>query len=458
MKKLAKILLPLLMAAPLASGALKAGAAAVDITPPEGIPLAGYYVERGADGTLDPLFAHALVLENEGTRVALVTLDLISTTRTIVEEARNEIQTATGIPGPHVMISATHAHTGPVLAAGNLRDGSIVQGKELVQEFSAKLPGRIAQSVVHAAAKLVEARLFAGMGRETQLSFNRRFYMKDGTVAWNPGKNNPAIMRPAGPIDADVGVLLINNAAATSLAAYVNFAMHPDTTGGNKFSADYPGALARQLAGYRGPELVTLFANGCSGNLNHVDVTWADPQKGPREAHRIGTILAASVMQTCKKLRPVPDGPLRVRSEMVALDLPVIDESEVAAAREVVARKGTSQPPAFVEQVRAYRALDVAARNGKPHQVEVQIIALGPDLAWVGLPGEIFVELGLAIKEGSRFEHTMIAELANGSIGYIPNHKAYAEGAYEVISARCADGSGERLVDTAVRLLRELQR
>jgi hypothetical protein len=81
---------------------------------------------------------------------------------------------------------------------------------------------------------------------------------------------------------------------------------------------------------------------------------------------------------------------------------------------------------------------------------------MGSDLAWVSLPGEIFVGLGLSIKAASPFRQTLIAELANGSIGYIPNRSAYAEGNYEVVSARCAEGSGEMLVTAALRMLKEL--
>ena len=85
------------------------------------------------------------------------------------------------------------------------------------------------------------------------------------------------------------------------------------------------------------------------------------------------------------------------------------------------------------------------------------VSALGNDVAFVSLPGEIFVELGLEIKKRSPFAHTHLIELANGAIGYIPNRPAYAEGAYEVVSARCAAGGGELLVETAVGLLRELK-
>jgi hypothetical protein len=112
--------------------------------------------------------------------------------------------------------------------------------------------------------------------------------------------------------------------------------------------------------------------------------------------------------------------------------------------------------PKFLDQVQAFRVLDVAARQGKPWEVEVQVIAVG-DVAWVSLPGEIFTELGLAIKKASPFGHTLIAELADGSIGYIPNKPAYPQGNYEVVSARGAAGSGEQLVEVAKRLLKDVR-
>jgi hypothetical protein len=122
-----------------------------------------------------------------------------------------------------------------------------------------------------------------------------------------------------------------------------------------------------------------------------------------------------------------------------------------------VAVKFGKDQPSFMQKVQAFKVLDVAAREGKPLDAEVQVIALGDDLAWVGLPGEVFVELGLAIKQASPFKHTVIVELANGSIGYTPTRRAYDEGNYEPVSARCAAGSGEQLVEAAVRLLKEVK-
>ncbi len=278
--------------------------------------------------------------------------------------------------------------------------------------------------------------------------------MKDGSVGWNPGKLNPNIIRPVSPIDPEVGVVYFETADKKPLLTYVNYAMHADTTGGTKISADFPGALARCLAGYKGPDMMTIFANGACGNLNHVNVHWRGPQTSPAEACRLGTILAGSVLKAYMDLRPVGDTTLRVRSEVLRLPLAKVTPQDVQEAKAIVAKGDKAK---FMEQVKAYKVLDVDKRAGAPLEVEVQVIRLGDSLAWVSLPGEIFVELGLSIKAASPFAQTHIAELANGSIGYIPNRSAYAEGNYEVVSARCAEGSGELLVRAAVRMLEDLK-
>jgi neutral ceramidase len=123
-----------------------------------------------------------------------------------------------------------------------------------------------------------------------------------------------------------------------------------------------------------------------------------------------------------------------------------------------VQKRVSDRKTTFMEKVQAYKVLDVAGREGKPLEAEVQVICLGDQVAWVSLPGEVFVELGLSIKKASPFPYTMIAELANGSVGYIPNKPAYLEGNYEVVSARCAEGSGEMLVSAAIKMLEELRR
>jgi hypothetical protein len=444
----------LLFASPAVAADLKVGAASVAITPPEGTPLAGYYSQRGSKTVLDDIHAKAIVLEVGDTKAALVVCDLISLPRHVVTEARRQVEAATGIPGAHVMISATHTHTGPVIARESALDELVGATSDLGRRYTENLPGLIAKSVAAAQKKLAPARASAALGKEDGISFNRRFHMKDGSVSWNPAKRHPDIVRPAGPIDPDVGVVYFDTPKNAPVAAYVNFALHPDTVGGEGVSADYPGVLSKLLAEYRGPDMLTMFANGCCGNINHRNIAWLDSQKGPREAHRIGTLLAAAVLRTTPDLKPVSTDVLRVKSELVKLPLAPVAEAEVAAARDVVNR--VKEPKTtFLEKVKAFQVLDVKARDGKPFEVEVQVITLGDQLAWVSLPGEIFVELGLAIKKASPYRRTLIAELANGSIGYIPDKPAYPQGNYEVVSARCAEGSGEMLVEAALRLLRK---
>jgi len=358
------------------------------------------------------------------------------------------------------MIGATHAHTGPQLAGRSRDTHDPDRQQDLAVAYTGSLRVRIAETVRLAHERLEPAQLKVGRGQCAGLTFNRRYFMRDGRVGWNPGKLNPDMVLPAGPSDPELGVLYIEEPGARgpaqSIATYINFAMHTDTTGGSKISADWPGALARVLAGYHGAHHRTLTGLGACGNLNHLDFDWAWPQTSASEQHRIGTVLGAAVFQTYKELRPVTGTALRAATDIVALDPPAITPDEIEAARRILETTRDDRGANFMRLVRAHRALDVAAREGKPHQVEVQVLSLGTDVAWVSLPGEIFVELGLAIKQRSPFPYTFVVSLANDNIGYIPDRRSYAEGNYEPESARCAAGSGEKLVESAVRLLTQL--
>jgi neutral ceramidase len=439
----------------------RVGTSSVKITPDPETPMAGYYSPRAAKGVHDDLFAKAIVIESNGQKAALVALDLISTTRDMVEDARRLVERETGIPSGSIMISATHAHTGPVLAGRGARDDALGGNSDLSRKYRDALPGNIARAVSEANQALRPAKVRVGHGHEESIAFNRRFHMLDGTVGWNPGKLNPRIVKPAGAIDPDVPVVDFTTADGTPIATYVNYAVHLDNVGGLLFSADMPATLSKSLAEFRGAGALTMFTAGCCGDINHIDVKWAEPQHGFENAARMGVILAGEVLRTWPKLSAVDAGSIRARRETVMLAPPELKPGDVEKAREIAGRHQAnlkSGAPTFLETVWAYKVLDTAARDGKPIEVEVQTIALGNDLAWVSLPGEIFVELGLRIKQDSPFRHTIIAELANGAIGYIPSRRAYAQGNYEVISARCAEGSGEKLTDVVVRLLLEMKK
>lgn len=435
------------------AASLRVGVAAVNIDPSNGTPMAGYYSARGSESVLDSIHAKTAVFDDGKTQVAMIGCDLLGIPDAVVTQARAEIEKTTGIPGSHVMIWATHTHTGPSLVKDLADEDFYGNASEPAKTYTNSLPAKLAQAVVEARGKRIDAEIFFARESESRLSFCRRYWMKDGTVGWNPGKSNPNTIRPVGPIDPEVAIVYARTADDKPLLSFVNFAMHTDTTGGNRISADYPGALSRRLADYKGPDMLTLFANGTCGDINHLNVNWPNRQQGPQEANRLGTILAASVFKAWMDLRPVGDTSLRVRKQVLELSLPPVTERQIAQA-EAVKKQGDQAK--FMDQVLAYKTLDIAARKGKPIEAEVQVITMGSDLAWVALPGEVFVALGLSIKASSPFKQTHVIELANGSIGYIPSRSAYAEGNYEVVSSRCAEGSGEMLVSAAIKMLGEV--
>lgn len=439
---------------PALAGELRVGTAAVTITPPNGTPMAGYYGVRLSEGVLDDLRAKAVVLDDGQTQAVLIVCDLIAVPRAIVMSARQLVEEETKIPAANVLIAATHTHTGPVVLDGRPIEDLVTGGSKSSQDYTTQLPKLIAQAAEEAFSHRQPARVSFGRETEDNLSFIRRFWMKDGTTGWNPGKRNPNIIRPIGQVDPDVNVVYAETADKKPLWTFVNFALHLDTTGGKLISADFPGTLANRLADYKGPDMLTTFANGACGNINHIDVTSAARQHGPDEAKRIGTVLAGSVLKAYLHLNDADDLTLRVRREVVELPLRPFTEEELREARAVAEKRGANTP--FLEQVKAYRILDVVQRQGKPYEVDVQVISLGRDIAWVALPGEVFVELGQSIKAASPFRQTSVIELANGVSNYIPNHSAFSEGQYEAVSSRMAEGAGELLVTTAIRLLADL--
>lgn len=438
----------------LPAGEFRVGAAKVDITPADGTPLGGYYRFRGSAGVLDPLFAKTIVFEKDGTHAAIVVLDLSGTVRPVVEAARNEIQKQCGIEGDHIMISGTHTHTGPQQPRGSLMDDITKVNSPPGVAYMGALPGKIAQSVKEAKAKLAPAKVAAAVGKAEGISFNRRVLRAGVKEAiWQPQKINPATDRPAGPTDPDVGVLAFHGAGAdaTPLASLLNFAMHPTSVGGGvKISADYPGVFTKLVSERHGPGMISVFANGCCGNINHGDYITGRR----RTTLELGTALADAATAAWPALQYVEAFKPRVKSEMVTLERRKLSDADIAKAKDVVNRMFTENL-GTVPMAEAVCIMETLDKKDVPLRVEVQVIALSDEVAILSLPGEIFVELGLAIKKQSPFKHTFIAELANGSMGYVPNREAYPQGNYEVVSARGEAGSGEKLVEAALKLLRE---
>jgi neutral ceramidase len=438
---------------------LRIGIAAVDITPPVGAPMAGYYTNRVATGTHDPLHAKAIVISDGTTKVAIVACDLVSLPRELSQQARAIVEKKIGLAQDHVMISATHSHTTPVILTNPSRYNLVGEPKRIAEEYTRSLPSKIAEAILQANQSLVPVQMLAAVGNEKTLGFNRRYFMKDGTVGWNPGKLNPNISRPAGPVDAGIPVLFFQTPTEEKpVAAYVNFAVHQDTTGGLNFSADYSYTLARILKFAKGDEFFTLFTIGAAGNVNHIDVSRKEPQQGYEEAARIGAVLAGDVLKTIQEAKVVPDPVIHVSDQIIKIPVPIYSAAVIAQETQIQSTYGTSHAAPFLDLVKAARILELNARHGKPLDAEVQVFTFGDQVAIVGFPGEMFSEFGLTLKEDSPFPVTIVAELADGAYTYIPNRVAYEEGNYEPTASRLPKGGGEILMDSAFQQLLKLAR
>jgi neutral ceramidase len=437
---------------------LYAGAAVADITPPVGYRMCGYFSERLSTGTLDPLQAKALVLKQGKVQAALVCCDLAGIPREVSQKVRQRASEKTGIPADHIAIAATHSHTGP-LYYGALRkhfhDQAVAKhGSDPYEkvDYPAQLVERLVEAIVQAHSAARPVRLEAGLAEERRLSFNRRFHMKDGSVRFNPGQLNPDIVRVAGPIDPDVGIVKLSGMEDNkALAALTVFAMHLDTLGGTQYSGDYPRYLSDRLQEVLGKQAVSLFGAGTCGDINHVDVT----KKDRRKTAQIGNLLADTVVGHLPKLAAATPS-LAVRSGKVNAPLQKYSPEQIGRAEKNMSLIGTREL-SFLEQVQAYKIMALQLLPSETLPIEVQAFRLSDDLAIVTLPGEVFVELGLAIKRASPFKTTLVIELTNDAPGYIPTRKAFAEGSYETVNSRVQPGGGELMADLAIKLLKELK-
>lgn len=316
----------------------------------------------------------ALVLEIAPDRAAIIISDSGEWDPTTASAAKRGIESATGIPAPHVILAAT-------------RPGS-----------PKPVPGKAIEAARAASANLAPAQLSVGSGHEESVSFYRRFLMKDGSVRPDPARGDPEIVQPAGEPDSELHWLQADSAAGSPLAALSTFALSAELT-------PYPAAAARVLSKLLGPGVPALIATAPAANLSPVDVK----SKEPASANRIGTVLAGESLKAWARAKPIAPARLRLLRESVRL------------------------------------AGDVEA--------EVQVLAIGDGLAIVALPGDIFSELGVAIRRASPFARTMVIGLANASIGIVPTAKAFKEGGADVKRARIQPGGGEQLAEAALRML-----
>lgn len=456
---------------------LTVGMAETDITPPEGFPIAGYYHERLATGSIDPLKAKAIVFRQGSTSAALVVCDLGAIAVDLSHLVRQQAAERTGIPAKNIVISGTHSHTAPDYFRDLYLYLAGQRENKIRSDYIAKLIEATTQSIVHADKAAQPASLKAGIAEQKlPVAFNRRFVMKDGSVRTWMKNSSAGVVRAAGPIDPDIPILRINSAdGKLTSGVFSNFALHLDTVGGLKWSADYPYFIEQAVRNELGKDVVSLFGTGCCGDINHTDPDRADRNK----TDTIGNALGESVVAKLGDLYAVAGSDLRVESSVVKLPLQTVEPEQLEPAIKLLTAAKNMEKVDFYEQVTAYKHVMLdqfrATPSKIPHAehvswgvthrwrgvgaalpVEVHAFCIGEDVAIVCLPGEVFVELGLAIKQGSPFRTTFVVELSNcAETLYIPNRGAYAQGSYEVTNSALQPGAGEMLVEASLKLLRQ---
>ena len=435
-------------------GHLRAAAAYVNITPAVGCALAGYGAREKYSGAVDDeLFARVLVLDDGTNRSAVMSLDLIGVPRALAERLRAEVERRAGVLASNCLACGTHTHFGPVVEEAHyLRDGLRGSPDEAWLELLVRKVGGAAEM---AAARLVEARLGAGSTQAGHLAYNRRTIRPDGKVVmtWTLPPSEADLS--FGPTDPEVGVLKIESSDGAPIAMLLNFACHA-VCGGSDFyaiSADFPGYAARLVEERWGG--TCLFLPGAGGNM-------VPARRGGGSRRQIGEALAASALSLVDFIPT--RSPERLRVARVPFDLPLkkLPSPEEAAKTLAAAREETRQAEA-VSAPGAKASFDPSRLLRLKHlkhladhfggqigyRGEVMALALG-DVVLVGLPGEVFCEIGLAIKSRCPAAHCFVVSLVNDCPGYVPDDLAYDQGGYEPEWTPVERGSPGAMVAAAV--------
>jgi hypothetical protein len=431
---------------------LQAGAAAVDITPPMKVTLAGSLTRRYAEGVIDPLHARAIVIDNGQTKVVFVLLDIIAFSHEDCGDVRQGISQALDIPIANVCVSCTHTHTGP----------GVKEGFETPREaeFLDWAKPRMIQAAVEAAQACVPAEVAWGIGHEARPQYNRRYHMRDGSVRFNPGDPENTL-RPAGPTDPSLPLLLLRRADdKRAIAVLANYSLHYiGDHDGNKICADYFGEFSRLAKERFGENCVALLTHGASGDINNINhqkkpEPWYPAEMKPREKSGIiAGWLLDQVQKVWDEANWNEQAVLTATQDIYEVKVRKISGDEIEQAR----REEKDESFGIISRHYATERLALLEFPDTMSQV-VSSLRVG-DWAASTLTGEIFCQFGLDVKHASPFPVTALIELANGYGAYTPTRYSYALGAYETWlcrSAFAAPGSGEEMVAIAARQLHDL--
>lgn len=430
-----------------APGSLHAGAAQVDITPQAGVHLAGAVgMHRPARLVLDPLYATALVLEAGGRKLCFLALDVTIITEDYTALIRQRAAEETGIEPDALMVHATQTHSAPPLGHFMVDPDFLDLPPELEwirggdEAYSDQAAECAVEAICRANDALQPVQIGVASGIEGRFAFNRRAVTRDGTIRMPGGWEEPLgptwLRYLEGPIDPELGVLCLRTDSLDIVSVLANYTCHPVHAYPKRaVSSDWPGALVAELRQAYGADCVPIVLNGACGNIN----PWPpfDPDY-VRDHRRMGRALAEVVGKVIETLEFTDRAALDWRVRHLPIPIRELEPEELAWAQAILEEHPEPQW-ADEERVQVDRDWMAAASVYSVHLMrqrsetldyEIQVLRVG-DTAFVGLPGEPFVELGLAIKLASPTYPTYIAHCTSHYVGYIPFAEALERGGHE---------------------------
>lgn len=449
---------------------LSVGYAQVNIDPPLGIDISGYYVPRFAKGYLDQLQAGALALSHGATTVLLLSVDILGIDFDLSLQFRQGIADAAGIPVEHIFLSATHSHT-----AASLNDSTFpAENLQAVEQYIPFLGKRLCDAALLAIADQKPAKMgYCVASAPDRIAYIRRYKMKDGSTMTCPPIDDPNIDHPIGTLDQRVNVLRFDQDSGNSIVL-VNYGIHCDTIGGELLSADFPawlrstvekaldGAKCLFFAGAQGDVGSTNVHPG-GGDMNDTEISFDNEMKSPGMARFVGRALAGTVLQVYDKVSYVDVDRLAVlnKTANVPANMPAPEDLPLAHKYRDLHEAGREDeiPYTAMELTTVVaEALRMCKLEHGPEffRLGLTAVAIGP-VALVGFPGEPFTDIGVAVKEAPGWELILPCALTNGNEGYFPMQSAYDEGGYESRTSRYKADIAELLIDNAKVLLDELR-
>lgn len=424
----------------------QAGAANVNITPAPGTCINGDFVTHYATYIHDDLHARALVLEDAGTCIAIVVVDICAMPKDFLDTVKSDINRHTGIPAANILISATHTHAGGSVASVYLGAADL--------QYMRRLPPLIVQSVVLAKQNLRPAKIAWGAVDVPAHVLSRRYKMKAGYEAINPVsghtdkiKTNPfgaehLIEQGIGMTDPEVAFLAVKGVDDRWISVVANYSLHyvGDWPNGT-ISSDYFGAFSRQLQTrlQAGDDFAGMMSNGTSGNINIWD--FQNPGRYPTQSFEksgyIGGDIAEKVYRELDHAAWDNAPVLSAQYEELTLRLRKPSTDELQQAKQIVAEADYEHFQFNNEGLRQLYAREQVLLHELPDGcgLPVQALKIGKGIIG-GIGAEIFAETGRWLKDHSPVKNYFTVTLANGNAGYVPPAHEFDNGGYETWRSR----------------------